>query len=180
MGAFEVGAHLDQLVIQPKFTWSPAYEGELQQRRKFRLSGGQPHSVELLSIIRVVKPKKLDRNLYPFARLDRTVCVSTNDERFPYLVFEASSPRQRDWLVTALKMIVARLASIIIVRDEARLMEFFSPYAALMSLADGAEGDDDSPEEATAPGAGTPSVVAPPTGPPPPLEKGEGKLLNFV
>ena len=36
-----------------------------------------------------------------------------------------------------MKMIVARLASIIIVRDENMLLEFFSPYSALTSLADG-------------------------------------------
>jgi hypothetical protein len=143
-------------VVQPKFTWSPAYEADLQ-KRKICLSGGDPHSVELLSIIRVVKPKKLDRDLYPFARLDRTCCISTNDERFPYLVFEASSPRERNWLVTALKMIVARLASIIIVRDEARLLEFFSPYSAIMSLADG-DGDEEF-EEIHLPAAGPPSPL---------------------
>jgi hypothetical protein len=112
----------------------------------------------------------LNRELYPFARLDRTCVVSTNDERFPYLVFETSSPRERDWLVTALKMIVARLASIIIVRDEARLLEFFSPYSAIMSLADG-DGDEDL-EDTHHP--------LPPTGPPPPLDtEGEVRLLSY-
>jgi hypothetical protein len=134
-GAFEVGAHLDQLVVQPKFTWSPAYEANLENR-KFHLSGGEPDSIELLSIVRVVCPHSLDRKLYPFARIDRSCCISTNDEKFPFLVFEAKSTPERDWLVTSLKMIVARLASIIIVRDEAMLQEFFSPYSALMSLAD--------------------------------------------
>lgn len=132
-GAFEVGAHLDNVVVQPKFTWSPAYEPHLDNR-KIRLSGAEPHSIELLSIIRVVKPTKLNRRLYPFARLDRTFCITTNDEQFPYLVLEAASTRERDWMVKALKIIVARLASIIIVRDEAMLMEFFTPYAALMNL----------------------------------------------
>jgi hypothetical protein len=135
--AFEVGAHLDTLVVQPKFTWSPTYEPHLP-RRKIQLSGTEPDSIELLSIIRVVKPTHLNRNLYPFARLDRTCCITTNDEDFPYLVFEAPSARERDWLVNALKMIVARLASIIIVRDEAMLLEFFTPYAALMHLNDDA------------------------------------------
>jgi len=131
--AFEVGAHLDNLVVQPKFTWRPSYEPDLH-RRKIKLSGAEPDSIELLSIIRVVKPTQLNRNLYPFARLDRTCCITTNDEKFSYLVFEAPSVRERDWLVNAMKMIVARLASIIIVRDEAMLLEFFTPYAALMHL----------------------------------------------
>lgn len=119
--------------MQPKFTWSQTFEPHLP-RRKIQLSGREPDAIELLSIIRVVKPTKLNRNLYPFARLDRTCCITTNDEEFPYLVFEAASTRERDWLVNAMKMIVARLASIIIVRDEAMLLEFFTPYAALMHL----------------------------------------------
>ncbi len=131
--AFEVGAHLDNLVVQPKFTWSPTFEPNLLQR-KIRLSGTEPDSIELLSIIRVVKPRELNRNLYPFARLERTCCITTNDEDYPYLVFEAQSTRERDWLVNALKIVVARLASIIIVRDESMLLEFFTPYAALMHL----------------------------------------------
>eukprot|EP00934_Nitzschia_sp_Nitz4_P003319 Nitzschia sp. Nitz4//scaffold159_size51929//6639//8448//NITZ4_006872-RA/size51929-augustus-gene-0.74-mRNA-1//1//CDS//3329537553//3309//frame0 len=132
-GTFEVGAHLDSVVVQPKFTWSPCYEPNLDNRR-IRLSGAEPHSIELLSIIRVVKPTSLNRRLYPFARLDRTCCITTNDENFPYLVFEAPTTQERDWMVKALKMIVARLASIIIVRDESLLLEFFTPYAALMHM----------------------------------------------
>lgn len=133
--AFEVGAHLDQMVVQPKFTWSQSYQPDLQKKR-VSVSSTEPNSIDLLSIIRVLKPKKLDRTLYPFARLERTLCITTNDERYPYLVFECPSPPEREWLVTSLKMVVARLASIIIVRDEAMLLEFFSPYAALFSLAD--------------------------------------------
>ena len=130
---FEVGAHLDNLVVQPKFTWSPTYEPDLDQK-KIQLSRSEPISLELLSIIRVVRPTRLNRRLYPFARLDRTLCITTNAEDYPYLVFEAPSQQERDWLVNALKMIVARLASIIIVRDEAMLLEFFTPYSALMHM----------------------------------------------
>lgn len=143
-GAFEVGAHLDNLVVQPKFTWSPTNEPNLQ-KRKIRLSGREPDSIELLSIVRVTTSIQLDRTLYPFARLDRTCCITTNDERYPNLIFEAGSERERDWLVTALKIIVARLASIIIVRDENMLLEFFSPYSALTSLADGDYEEDHEP-----------------------------------
>jgi hypothetical protein len=152
-GVFEVGAHLDQMVVQPKFTWSPVLQPNLEEDRKILLSGSQPHSVELLSIIRVNTPSPYqrpslmgngwDRSLYPFCRLDRTVCVTTNDLNHPYLVFEAQSTSERDWLVVALKLIVARLASIIIVRDEDMLLEFFSPYSALLQLED----DDDSDDE---------------------------------
>lgn len=152
-GVFEVGAHLDHMVVQPKFTWSPVLQPNLEENRKILLSGSQPHSVELLSIIRVVAPTPdqkpsltgsgWDRSLYPFCRLDRTVCVTTNDLNYPFLVFEARSTSERDWLGVALKLIVARLASIIIVRDEDMLLEFFSPYSALLQLED----DDDDSED---------------------------------
>jgi hypothetical protein len=150
---FELGAHLETMVVQPKFSWSPVLQPNLAEDRKILLSGSQPHTVELLTIIRVNTPTPRtspsfqagtwDRSQYPFCRLDRTFCVTTNDVTYPFLVFEATSPRERDWLVMALKFIVARLASIIIVRDEDMLMEFFSPYSALLQLEDDDDGDDD-------------------------------------
>lgn len=130
---FELGAHLDHTVVQPKFVWSPTYETNLSKRR-VQISGGAPNMLELLSIIRVVAPRQLDRTKYPFARLDRSMCVSTNEDMM--FVFEAPSAEERDSLVDAMKMLVARLASIIIVRDEMMLMEFFSPFAGLQSLLD--------------------------------------------
>jgi hypothetical protein len=141
-GAFEVGAHLEHMVVQPKFTWTPntqphriTGDPEANHHELF-LSGSAPPQVELLSIIRVNKAvaKQLDRNLYPYARVDRTCIVSTNDANHPTIVLEARSTQERDWLIFSLKIIVARLASIIITRDEDMLHEFFSPYSALMRL----------------------------------------------
>jgi len=141
-GAFEVGAHLEHMVVQPKFTWTPNTQPHRITRdpdanhHELFLSGSAPPQVELLSIIRVNKAvaKQLDRNLYPYARVDRTCIVSTNDANHPTIVLEARSTQERDWLVFSLKLIVARLASIIITRDEDMLHEFFSPYSALMRL----------------------------------------------
>ena len=87
-----------------------------------------------MSIIRVFSPRTLNRKKYPFVRTDRSLCILSNDDRNPSIVFEAESTAQRDWFVIALKMTVARLASIIIVKDESMLMEFFSPYSALANL----------------------------------------------
>ncbi len=143
-GAFEVGAHLEHMVVQPKFTWTPltqpvklSDDPEANHRDLF-LSGSAPPQVELLSIIRVNKAtaKNLDRNLYPYVRPEKTCIVSTNDTNHPTIVLEARSTQERDWLVFSLKLIVARLASIIITRDEDMLHEFFSPYSALMRLED--------------------------------------------
>jgi hypothetical protein len=140
---FEVGAHLDNIVVQPKFIWSSAYEPDLL-RKRVHLSCCGPESIELLSIVRVIKPAELDRTRYPFVRLDQACCITTNDGREH--VFEAQNTLERDWLVSSLKVIVARLASIIIVRDEVMLLEFFAPYAGFVSLAD-EEGYGADPEE---------------------------------
>jgi len=97
-----------------------------------------------LSIIRVNKAcayQRWDQNRYPYARLDRTCVVSTNDTNHSTIVLEARSSQERDWLVFSLKLIVARLASIIITRDEDMLHEFFSPYSALMQLEDDEDSD---------------------------------------
>eukprot|EP00980_Cylindrotheca_fusiformis_P008805 scaffold1870_cov104-Cylindrotheca_fusiformis.AAC.6 len=140
---FEVGTHLDQKVVQPKLSWTAVNKNK-DQKKKSQVDSDW---VELLSIIRVFTPQSLNRKMYPFARTDRTICIVANDDRNPYLVFEAESTSQRDWLVTALKMTVARLASIIIVKDEKMLMEFFSPYAAIMNLKESEERerDEDGP-----------------------------------
>eukprot|EP00537_Pseudo-nitzschia_pungens_P010804 CAMPEP_0172387106 /NCGR_PEP_ID=MMETSP1061-20121228/4499_1 /TAXON_ID=37318 /ORGANISM="Pseudo-nitzschia pungens, Strain cf. pungens" /LENGTH=1103 /DNA_ID=CAMNT_0013116675 /DNA_START=518 /DNA_END=3829 /DNA_ORIENTATION=+ len=150
-GAFEVGSHLEHMVVQPKFTWTPLAQPNLEEEedshdptngknsRELFLSESAPPQVELLSIIRVNKAcayNQWDRNRYPYARLDRTCVVSTNDPKHSSIVLEARSSQERDWLVFALKLIVARLASIIITRDEDMLHEFFSPYSALMQLED--------------------------------------------
>lgn len=124
-GAFEVGAHIEQTVVQPKFTWTPLVQPNFDdddddeeavsmkpirksRRRELFLSGSAPPQVELLSIIRVHKPTRIDRNQYPYARLDRVCCVKTNDSTYPDIVFEARSTKERDWLVFSLKLIVAR------------------------------------------------------------------------
>ncbi|VEU42830.1 unnamed protein product [Pseudo-nitzschia multistriata] len=150
-GAFEVGSHLEHMVVQPKFTWTPLAQPHLEEEedahdptycknsRELFLSESAPPQVELLSIIRVNKAcayNHWDRNRYPYARLDRTCVVSTNDKNHSTIVLEARCPQERDWLVFSLKLIVARLASIIITRDEDMLHEFFSPYSALMQLED--------------------------------------------
>ncbi|CAJ1935989.1 unnamed protein product [Cylindrotheca closterium] len=140
---FEVGTHLDHKVVQPKLTWNASNSNQ-SPAKKSQLDSNW---VELLSIIRVITPNKLNRKLYPFARTDRTLCIVANDNRNPYLVFEAESQEQRDWLVTALKMTVARLASIIIIKDESMLLEFFSPYAALISLREQEEADEEESVE---------------------------------
>jgi hypothetical protein len=126
-GWFEMGSRLYNRVIQPKFMWRENYQPNLLNHKRLGLSGKSPHSLDLLNMIRILKPTTLDRTMYPFAKIDRTFTIlSHTNENF---VFEAASTEERDWLVHGLKLVVARLASMIIVGDEHMFVEFFSPWA---------------------------------------------------
>lgn len=122
-----MGSRLYNRVIQPKFMWRENYQPNLLNHKRLGLSGKSPHSLDLLNMIRILKPTTLDRTMYPFAKIDRTFTIlSHTNENF---VFEAASTEERDWLVHGLKLVVARLASMIIVGDEHMFVEFFSPWA---------------------------------------------------
>ena len=126
-GWFEMGSRLYNAVIQPKFMWHETYQPNLLNHKRLGMSCRVPHSLDLLNIIRILKPTSLDRYVYPFAKLDRTFTIlSHTNEQF---VFEASNTEERDWLVHGLKLVVARLASMIIVGDDHMFVEFFSPWA---------------------------------------------------
>lgn len=121
---FEMGSRLRDKVIQPKFMWWAAYQPDIAQK-KLSISTHTPESVELLNIVRVLKPTYIDREQYPFAKQRNcfTIHSNTNEE---YL-FEVFSEKERNRFVQGLKLVVARLASKIIVGDEDVFDEFFTP-----------------------------------------------------
>ncbi|CAB9497806.1 expressed unknown protein [Seminavis robusta] len=117
-GWYEYGSTLSSSVVFPKFVFRPTV-GEIQR---------EPNSIQLLTITSVLKPNTIDRATYPFARLDRSCCIVTHEgTRF---VFEAACSQSRDLFVDRMKVIVARLASSVIVHDESMLQEFFLPSGA--------------------------------------------------
>lgn len=118
-GWFEYGSQLDNHIVFPKFAWRQAFQ------EGFRDIARVPNSIQLLTIVSVLTPTTLDRKMYPFARLDRTCCIRTHDGH--EFIFEASSERERDLFVKRTKVLVARLASSVIIHDEEMLQEFFSP-----------------------------------------------------
>mmetsp|Transcript_30993 Transcript_30993/g.45977 ORF Transcript_30993/g.45977 Transcript_30993/m.45977 type:complete len:801 (-) Transcript_30993:234-2636(-) len=124
-GWFEMGSRLENRVIQPKFMWRKTYQPNLSTHRK--LSCETPDSIELLSMVRILKPTQLNRKHFPFAKVDHSFSILANNKDL-YL-FEAQSSQERDWIVHGLKLVVARLASMIIVGDEQMFVEFFSPWA---------------------------------------------------
>lgn len=73
-------------------------------------------------------PTEIDRSIYPYAKAHLAFMIKSHDGNL-YL-FEAQSKRERDWFVRGLKLVVARLASMIIVGDQHMMFsEFFSPWS---------------------------------------------------
>lgn len=87
-----------------------------------------PESVELLNIVRIVVPATIDREMHPFVKKDCAFVIVTNDEQ--ETLFELATKDERDKFVFAFKIMVARLASKIIVGDKDVFDEFFTPLAA--------------------------------------------------
>jgi hypothetical protein len=145
-GWFELGSRLPTTLIQPKFMWRETYQPDLLNRKRLGTTYRKPSSLDLLTMIRIVKPSTLDRSVYPFAKLDKTFTILTHTNELH--VFEAVSSQERDWLVHGLKLAVARLASMIIVGDDQMFVEFFSPWAYAPPLLEGSGDDEGGAREA--------------------------------
>ena len=125
-GWFEMGTRFRNKIVQPKFVWRATYQPDIGQRR-LGMSGRAPESLDILSMVRILQPTSIDRTTYPYVKLNRCFTIATNTGGF--YVFEALTPGQRDWFVYGLKLVVARLASMVIVGDTQMFAEFFSPWA---------------------------------------------------
>lgn len=119
---FEMGYRLPCLLVHPKFMWRETYLPDIDHR-KLSASCQTPSSLDILSIVRVLIPPELDRSTFPFAKLDHTFIIKTNKGSD---VFEAHSTKERDWFVHGLKLVIARLASMVIVGDDQMFLEFFT------------------------------------------------------
>ena len=121
---FEMGSRLQSKLIQPKFMWRETFLPEIHNR-KLSASCQSPYSLDILAIVRVLIPSEVDRSVFPYAKLEQTFSIHSKKETH---VFEAQSSVEREWFVQGLKLVIARLASMIIVGDDQMFLEFFSPW----------------------------------------------------
>jgi hypothetical protein len=118
---------LNQNFVQPKFMWKPTFEGELGNRRKINLS---VEYFDLLEIARIDNsPEAIDRSVYPLAHRPSCFSIKTKSD---YFLFQAQSVGEKFQIVFGLKLVVARLASLLIVRDTTAVEEFFEPVDAVV------------------------------------------------
>ncbi len=133
-----MGSCLKTTLIQPKFVWRIIRQppkGLSRLTRSLKIAMQEPESIELLNIVRILSPSttSVDRNKYPFVKCESSfvLVTSTKDE---YL-FEAKDAEQKKRFVFCMKLMIARLASKIIVGDRDVFNEFFVPFGKkLMNL----------------------------------------------
>lgn len=118
----EAGVYLiDGTFLLPKLTWLPVHESKLYAR-VLNTSGDTPGSLDLLDVCRVKECDEIDRNIYPFAHIDRSFMIQTQSGKF---LFETRSRQERGRVVNGLKLVIARLASLLMLRDLRAVDEFF-------------------------------------------------------
>ena len=111
----ESGVHLiDGSFLLPKLTWARASAS--------RPTAESLHKLDLLDICRVRETDKVDRKLHPFADGRRGFTVETQSEVY---MFQAQTVEERDRIVYGLKLVIARLASLLMLRDARAAEEFF-------------------------------------------------------
>lgn len=124
----ELGSRLQDSFVQPKLMWNAAYEHGLN-RKTLNISRQRPEFLQLLDICRILDThtRTIDRKLHPLANKNTSFVIETSSEIF---LFEAKSVGERDHFVYGLKLVVARLASQLIVGDMQVYEEFYTPGGA--------------------------------------------------
>mmetsp|Transcript_8729 Transcript_8729/g.12349 ORF Transcript_8729/g.12349 Transcript_8729/m.12349 type:complete len:605 (-) Transcript_8729:152-1966(-) len=119
----EHGQQLRGKLIQPKYMWKPAGESE-QDMSKMGFSDSELKSIFLLDILRIVEAERMGSCAQSLAKSKHCFYIYSIEDTF---MFEASNEMERNRIVQNLKIVVSRLASLVIVEDRQMFQEFFSP-----------------------------------------------------
>jgi hypothetical protein len=116
----ETGVYLvDGSFLLPKLSWVKAFGHDI---------GAAAHKQEalqkldLLDICRIRSCENVDRSLHPFASPRLSWFIETQNGIF---LFESETSSERERIVYGLKLVVARLASLLMLRDVRAADEFF-------------------------------------------------------
>ena len=116
----ESGVYLNNgTFLLPKLTWSKASQDDPLKQTPLE-------KIDLLDVCRIRPTMNIDRRLHPFALTQKSFYVETQTEIF---VFQAQTIEERDRIVYGLKLVVARLASLLMLRDIRAADEFFGAFS---------------------------------------------------
>jgi hypothetical protein len=115
----ELGRRVRNELVSPKFVWKSLHKSN----HKVSYQRSEVSSVDILDIDRILPAEKLNRSRHPFAKTRNTFLMRTIHGET--LMFEASSASERDRLVHSIKLMVARLGSMLVIQDDNVLEEFF-------------------------------------------------------
>ncbi|VEU41312.1 unnamed protein product [Pseudo-nitzschia multistriata] len=118
----ERGQHLAYALIQPKWIWKAKpkinSEGQSSVCQKFCLQG-----IELLDITKILKVEETEGVSHSLAKPSHCFFIkSIHDEEF---CFEAKSRKERDRIVSSLKLLIARFGAKVLTGDPEVYYEFF-------------------------------------------------------
>jgi hypothetical protein len=125
----ESGLYLiDGTFLLPKLTWSKAYDNSSERHsRNWQSRDRDLHKVDLLDVCRIRACDNIDRRRHPYANRRCSFLIETQSDSF---LFETRTTEERDRIVYGLKLVIARLASLLMLRDARAAEEFFGAISA--------------------------------------------------
>eukprot|EP00934_Nitzschia_sp_Nitz4_P005974 Nitzschia sp. Nitz4//scaffold3_size479765//43810//46457//NITZ4_000017-RA/size479765-augustus-gene-0.1-mRNA-1//1//CDS//3329550509//5964//frame0 len=143
----ESGIYLiDGTFLLPKLTWVPLFEESLRSK-VLNVTLSNPGAIDLLDVCRVRECNRIDRNIHPFAKVDCSFIVQTQKET---QIFEAQSREERKRIVNGLRLVIARLASLLMLRDLRAVDEFFGGNSVPGEAPSWAKGKNEKPSQPNA------------------------------
>ena len=115
---------VDGSFLLPKLTWTKINDGS-----NSGFKTGELHKLDLLDITRIRTTDTIDRERHPFASRRVSFIIESQTEVY---LFEAETTEERARVVYGLKVVVARLASLLMLRDYRAAEEFFGSQANLV------------------------------------------------
>ena len=115
---------VDGSFLLPKLTWTKVNDGDSTSFKT-----GELHKLDLLDITRIRATDTIDRERHPFASRRVSFVIESQNEIY---LFEAETTQERERVVYGLKVVVARLASLLMLRDYRAAEEFFGAAANMV------------------------------------------------
>ena len=139
----ELGCRVKGQIIQPKLVW---------RREHFGPSEGPalpPHMSGAIDILDIARVRSLNdtaglQSQFPLAKKSSSFVLTTSDRQS--YIFEVKNSTEKQRIMLSLKLLVSRLASLIIVGDKTLFDDFFYPQVVFYDIRDDIEETDNIEE----------------------------------